>query len=250
MSERGRYGEATYFGSSGRGQYRSAALVGQSSLFGHTPTEVDDELEQLNGEILQFGQEVIERADKSIAEQISADPEVQRLRADEKAAFDRSETLPQGSFDRIEAVKQARVIQETRAAAERRLLAKPPLLAWKRMAWDPFVHAWNAWYSEKKDIPMQTWPLSGTWDHIQDQRKKLIDIRNAAPFKSAGPAPLEPRKDPTFTGIIGDVGKFAKWGLIGILGITGVVLLSSVAMNLRKGRDPIEHYAGLYRGRT
>jgi hypothetical protein len=37
--------------------------------------------------------------------------------------------------------------------------------------------------------------------------------------------------------------------VIGVLGIGGAVALSSVVANVRKGRDPVEHYVGLYRGR-
>jgi hypothetical protein len=44
--------------------------------------------------------------------------------------------------------------------------------------------------------------------------------------------------------------KFVKWGAIGVLALGGIVVLSSVATNVKKGRDPIEHYAGLFRRRT
>ena len=44
---------------------------------------------------------------------------------------------------------------------------------------------------------------------------------------------------------IGDVWSIAKWGVIGALAIGGVIALSSVASNLRSGKDPAEKYVQL-----
>jgi hypothetical protein len=239
----------------GRGQYGSAS-VGAGSLIPHTPGETEDELDQLDGEIMQFGQEVIAKRQASTADLLASSPELQRLRAEENAASAYVEALPPsgqiGSLAwqaRVLAVKKANAASEKRVDAEHRLTVKPPLLEWVRTTWQPFVDTWITWRSEKKDHLWQMLPGSGTWDHIQDERKKFLDIRSNAPFKSTGPAPKDPDHDPSITGFLGDLAKFAKWGLIGILGIAGVVALSSVVHNMKKGEDPAEKYVGMLRQR-
>jgi hypothetical protein len=236
VNDRGHYGT--------RGRY-GAPFVGNGSIFPHTPTDTENELDELHSEIMQFGAEIIEKTNKTIAEQVSANPEVQRLRAEELAAYAYEKT--QTGIAAVEAVKKSRAATVKRADAEQRLMANPPLLQWKRSVWDPFSARWLAYRSEKKDIPLQMWPMSGTWNHIQDERQKLIEIRRNAPFKATGPAPIEPRKDPSITDALGDIGKIAKWGIIGILGIGGVVLLSSVVSNVRTGKDPAEKYVEMIR---
>lgn len=48
---------------------------------------------------------------------------------------------------------------------------------------------------------------------------------------------------------ISDLTKVLKYGAIGVLVIGGAVVATSLATNLKKGKDPIEHYAGIYRQR-
>lgn len=235
-------------GENDRGQYGSVS-VGEGSIFPHTPGEVEDELDQLHGEIMQFGQEVSEKEKLATIEQLASNPEVQQFRAEEDAAYAYLKTIPEKAAGRIEAVKRAKEASDKRAAAEHRSLTKPPLLEWDRTVWKPFLNAWINWRSAKKDIALQLWPMSGTWDHIQDQRQKFIDIRANAPFKSAGPKPRDPQHDPSLTGFFEEIAKLGKWGLIGILGIGGVIALSSVALNLKKGSDPADKYVGLLRER-
>ncbi len=304
MNDRGQYGDRRdRLLCDGRGIY-----VGQGSVFGHTPKDVENELDQLHGEMMGFGQEVIElmkplegqaqaAVKKARDEEFAAwkivdsfQPQVNEVYRIEKllnaagvdkkiTAVWREESVPpyadimvtptgkaeslkqqfiaaKTALDKVmpkaqrrEAIKRARELSGVRSELEGKQLGEFPLIKWKRSVWDPFFAGWRKFYGEKKDIPLQTWPLSGTWDRIQDYRKQYVDLRKNAPFKSKGPAPLDPdRKDPSVTGGFQDLLKILKWGLIGILGIGGVVALSSVVSNVRKGRDPVEHYAGLYRG--
>jgi len=299
MNARGQYGDVC-------GQYVSTG-VGQGSIIPHTPTEVEDELDQLHGELMCFGQEVIELTKPLEA---GARGTVQTVRNEELAAWKvvnsfqplvdevyriekqlnaagvdskvtavwreeseppyadivvvstgRAEPIKQQFIQakraldsfmpkarRREAIKRARELSGQRSELEGKALGESPLVQWTRSVWVPFFESWRKFHSEKKDVPLQTWPLSGTWDHIQDYRKQWIDLRKNAPFKSKCPDPLEPRKDPSITGGIGEFLTIGKYLLIGTLAIGGVVVLSSVAVRVKKGRDPIEPYARLYRG--
>jgi len=249
-----------------------AAIVGQGSIVPHTPGEIEDELDQLHGEIMQFGQEVAEKLRNPEYARASADSETQRLRAEEDAAYAYESSLPtppppsewmkhpqdilrfKREYDtQIAAAKKAKAASQARADHEQRVLGTQasPTLAWAQSTWDPFFRSWNKWRGEKKDIPLQLWPGSGAWDRIQDYRAQYIDIRNNAPFKATGPAPVSPegRRDPSLTGGLEDILKIGKYALIGALGIGAVVALSSVASNLRSGKDPGEKYMDLIRER-
>ncbi len=282
--------------------------IGQGSIFGHTPTDVENELDQLHGELMCFGQEVIEltkpldrgareAAQNARNEELAAwkvvdsfQPLVNEVYRIEKLLNQagvskklteswREESIPpyadivlmptgkaeplkqrfiaaktaldkfMPKAQRLAAIKRARELSDQRAEHEREVLGESPLVQWTRSVWRPFFDSWQKFHSEKKDIPFQTWPLSGTWDRIQDYRKQWIDLRKNAPFKSKCPQPLDPssRTDPSLTNIFGDVGKILKWGVIGALGIGAVVALSSVASNLRSRKDPGEKYMELIR---
>ena len=299
--------------------------LGQGSIIPHTPTEVEDELKQLHGELMTFGQEAIELI-KPLEAQAKAT--VQRARDEEMAAWNTAESFQPlvKEVDRIEkllneagvsatitnewreqfppydnitfmplvdsrgvlikkaedlkkqfvaakvaldnfmpkaermaAVKRSRELSEKRSKQEHEQLGEFPLVKWSRTVWLPFFDGWNAFYYQKIDIPAQTWPLSGTWDRIQEYRRQFIDLRNKAPFKAQGPTPLDPseRTDPSLTGGLrdiwggaGNVFGIVKWGLIGALGIGAVVALSSVVSNLRKGKDPADKYVELIRQRA
>ena len=293
--------------------------VGQGSIFGHTPTDVENELDQLHGELMCFGQEVIEltrplkeqatvtaqqerdeelpawkvvesfqplvdevyRIEKLLNEaglpaKITAEwraqhPPYDNIRFMPIAPFAASKGVPpkkaedlktqfiaakealdkfMSTAQRREAIKRARELSTQRSELEGKALGEAPLVQWSRSVWTPFFDGWRKFREEKKDIPLQTWPLSGTWDRIQDYRRQWVNLRKNAPFKSRCPDPLDPdRKDPSITGIFGDVGKILKWGVIGALGIGAVVALSSVASNLRRGKDPGEKYVELIRER-
>ena len=296
--------------------------LGQGSIIPHTPTETDDELKQLHGEIMAFGQEVIELI-KPIEK--GSMGRVQQLRDAEMAAWKiadsfkphvdevyriekllnaaglstkttnawREQPPPYDNIrytpmlnsrgvpiqnaedlkkkfiaakealdkfmpraERHAAIKRARDASTERSMAQAEKMSESPLVKWSASVWRPFFDGWNSFYREKMDVPMQTWPGSGTWDRVQEYRRQFIDLRNKAPFKAQGPAPLDPsaRTDPSLTGGLrniwegaGDVFGIVKWGVIGALGIGAVVALSSVVSNVRKGKDPSEKYLELIR---
>ena len=306
------------------GQYARDVYLGQGSIIPHTPGEAEDELKQLHGELMAFGQEASElikplEAQAKAAVQKAHDEEMaagnvvesfqplvkeiyrleKLLNAAGVSAKTTGEWREQGppyeniqfrplidsrgvplkaaedlkkpfiaakvALDkfmpkaaRMAAIKRSQELSSKRSMQEYEQLAEFPLVKWARTVWSPFFDGWNAFYHQKIDIPSQTWPLSGTWDRIQEYRRQFIDLRNKAPFKAQGPTPLDPseRKDPSLMGGLrdiwggaGDVFSLVKWGLIGALGIGAVVALSSVASNLRKGKDPGEKYMELIRER-
>ena len=289
--------------------------LGQGSIIPHTPGETEDELKQLHGEIMAFGQEAIELINPIEKQSMGR---VQKLRDDELAAHKvvesfaplvdevyrleklliaagvpkkitaewREQPPPYDNIrsakvakkaealkaqfvaakealdkfmpraERHAAVKRARDASGERSMAQAEKMSEHPLVKWKASVWRPFFDGWQGFYHQKIDIPMQMLPGSGTWDRIQEYRKQFIDLRNKAPFKAQGPAPLDPsgRSDPSLTGGLrdiwggaGNVLGIVKWGLIGALGIGAVVALSSVVSNVRKGKDPAEKYVEMIR---
>ena len=101
------------------------------------------------------------------------------------------------------------------------------------------------------------------WDVYEDWKKKLDNLRSEAlklGFTVDIPKPadlpttvwadvanvLEQGAGKVASGV-GDVWKLAKYGLWGALGIGAVVALSSVASNLRSGKDPAEKYVEMIR---
>lgn len=249
-----------------RGHYRSntwspdnrAYVGGPGSFFGHTPGDVENELDQLHGEIDQFGAEVTAWSNQ-LDERVRAEPDIKRLQADQQAAFDAANRPlgadPHNPMVHEKADSPARVAAVTKwhelqakwddAFAKRRAAFS----TWDKMVWTPFYNGWRRFYDEKKHIALQTLPLSGTWDRIQDYRKKFVDTRNGAPFTPSGPTPTDPsdRKDPSFTAGLGQVLTVGKYALIGALALGGIVVLSGVASHVRKGSDPVQHYTELYR---
>ena len=309
-------GATTYVGAA-QGVY-----LGQGSIIPHTPTETEDELKQLHGEIMAFGQEAIELINPIEKQSMGR---VQQLRDAELEAwkivnsfqplvkevyriekllneaglsmkttnawreqpppYDNIRNTPMVSSrgaplknaedlkkqfiaakealdkfmpkaERMAAIKRSRDASGERSMAQAEKMSESPLVKWSASVWSPFFEGWRRFYHEKIDIPGQMWPGSGTWDRIQEYRRQFIDLRNKAPFKAQGPAPLDPtaRKDPSLTGGLrdiwggaGDALGIAKWGLIGALGIGAVVALASVVSNVRKGKDPGEKYLELIR---
>lgn len=107
------------------------------------------------------------------------------------------------------------------------------------------------------------------WDVYEDWRKKLDNLRAEAEKRGFTIEAPKPQDLPTsvwsdvadvvergagkVAGGIGDVWNVVKYGAWALLGIGAVVALSSVASNLRSGKDPGEKYMELIRttrGRT
>jgi hypothetical protein len=239
-----------------------APYVGQGSIFGHTPGDVENELDQLHSEIMGFGQQLIELIKN---EDDQAKAVVQKVRAEELAAWKVVESFqplvkardqardafaknPSRLSDfvaaeqalekfmpaarRQEVSARANELSQRRADLEYKARGEMPLTQWRRSTWEPFLAGWMKFHGEKKDIPLQAWPLSGTWDRIQDYRKQFVDLYSNAPFKPTGPSPLDPdRKDPSITA---GLEKFGKYILIGGLAIAGVVGVSVVASRRKR----------------
>lgn len=104
------------------------------------------------------------------------------------------------------------------------------------------------------------------WDVYENWKKKLDTLRSEAEKRGFTVDATKPTDLPTTvwadvahtvergagavgTGL-GDVWKLAKYGLWAVLGIGAVVALSSVASNLRSGKDPAEKYVELIKRRS
>lgn len=99
------------------------------------------------------------------------------------------------------------------------------------------------------------------WDVYEGWKKKLDNLRAEAQRRGFAVTTTAPTDLPTtvwadaagtardIAGGVGDVWKFVKYAAWGVLGIGAVVALSSVASNLRSGRDPAEKYMALIRTR-
>jgi hypothetical protein len=157
-------------------------IIGDAgSYFGHTPGDVEDELNQLHNEIMQFGQEV------------------------------RDQIFTHGTWNFLPGVT-----------------SQNPLYKYFLTVWEPFINGWLAFRGEKIDIPLQTLPLSGTWDRIQDYRKKLIDIRKIfmdLGFSVVGPDPLNPRKDPSLFDPAREIWKVVKVVILVVIVAIGLTII-------------------------
>ena len=99
------------------------------------------------------------------------------------------------------------------------------------------------------------------WDVYERWKKKLDALRAEAQRRGfTVSAPVAAELPTTFWGDVakgaGDVAKgagdtwtFVKYAAWAVLGIGTVVALSSVAQNLRAGKDPAERYTQLFRQR-
>ena len=103
------------------------------------------------------------------------------------------------------------------------------------------------------------------WDVYESWKKKLDNLRTEAAKRGFTIVTPKPTTLPTTVwadvvntleegakkaaGGIEDVWKFAKYAVYGVLGIGAVVAISSVASNLRSGKDPGEKYMELIRER-
>jgi len=297
VNDRGEYGRIDGWPYQPRYEAPPLAFVGQGSIFPHTPGDVENELDQLHGEIMCFAQELIELKK---TEEDQANAAVQKERNDELAAWkvvesfrplvseaERLEKLltaagidkktaerwrlevnapyaeivmsPLGGVkardvkrlfvaaltaldkfmpkvQRVAAVNRARELSQKAQDVEYKVRGQFPLVQWDRSTWTPFFASWSKFHGEKKDIPLQTWPLSGTWDRIQDYRTQFINLYNKAPFKSNCPKPLDPRKDPSLTGGLEEIGKIVRYAAYGGLVLGGVFVVAKIIEATRSGR--------------
>lgn len=135
----------------------------------------------------------------------------------------------------------------TRDQLGAKILSDSPLFKFKE-GWQDFKRGWTLFSLQGAS----SLALQAYWDHIQDYRRQFVDLYRKAPFKPTGAQPLDPsgRDAPGILDSLGlgTIGSSLKWIAFGGLGLISVIALASVAANVRKGRDPVEHYVGLYRG--
>lgn len=241
--------------------------AGEGSILGHTPGDVEDEIDELLNEIMTFDAELASYVRATVGK--TSDAELDRLlkeQADdvaltEKTAPFRREVyrlekllsdatpadFPALALELRDAQLKAdqvmpreerinlRVRIQSRAEKIRALRAKlqadaDPDLHRYLSTWDAFRSRWMAFHSQKTTIPMQMLPFSGTWDRIQEYRKQFVELLKEAPFTPTI-TPLDPdtRKDPSILGSIGDaLSSIGTLGKVVIYG--GLGLIAAVAV--------------------
>lgn len=165
-------------------------------------------------------------------------------------------TTHEGAMDNLKDPKFASKIVESRDAINR----SPYRALWDD-AVSPLFDEWVAFYGDRKhwyDAVTEvftSWEDYKAWfDRVADLRKKVqaagigTAIPVLQPLHKSLQETVEHGAEKVATGI-GDAWSIIKYGLIGVLAIGGVVALSSVAQNLRTGRDPAEKYVDLIRDR-
>jgi hypothetical protein len=173
------------------GQY---GQVGYGTAVGeilHTPSNVENALDQLHREIMQFGQAVMAWSRQASLD-VMRDPEIAKLYQATKQAFEDIERVPtkgaaSNPFIRDPNTQQERIARvakyhKLKANLDQAVLQHHGFPTWDRTTWQPFFNNWQLFHEEKKTIPWQTLPLSGTWDQIQDYWQKFLDTRRTAPF--------------------------------------------------------------------
>lgn len=149
----------------------------------------------------------------------------------------------------------------------------PKKVTWWKSYAMPVFRQWNKFKSEQlggdRTVAAdyiafaERWQTS--WDVYEGWKKKLDNLRAEAQKRGFVVDAPKPADLPTtvwadagsalesgarkVASEFGDVWKIAKYGLIGALGIGAVVALSSVASNLRSGKDPGEKYVDMIRSR-
>jgi hypothetical protein len=143
-------------------------------------------------------------------------------------------------------------------------------MAWWKAKAVPFFNDFRDWSAERSP---SNWTRFGgsiaygaewatDWDTYKRWRDQLITLRKEAEalgirFQVSEPAPLpttivEDVEELAHKAVGGteDAWKFVKYAAYGVLAIGTVVALSSVAQNLRAGKDPAEKYMALLRRRS
>lgn len=140
-----------------------------------------------------------------------------------------------------------------------------PLYALYHDVVSPFRDEWKAFYHDQSSWEefKTSWETYENWD----KRHKALRARVEDEIKHRGGQVLAPvpgdlpetvwqeaggaasKGAGAIARGAGDVLSVVKYGVIAVIGIGAVVAVSSVVSNMKKGRDPVEHYVGLYRGR-
>ena len=161
-----------------------------------------------------------------------------------------------------------------RTITQREYDANPPdpkkVTWWKSYAW-PIIQEWTKF---ARDQLGTDWTTGGSyiafaerwqtnWDVYENWKKKLDSLRAEAEKQGFSLATPKPADLPTtvwadagaaiesggrkLASGFGDVWNIVKYGAWAVLGIGAVVAISSVASNLRSGKDPAEKYVEMIR---
>ena len=106
---------------------------------------------------------------------------------------------------------------------------------WWRAVWQPFIVAWSAFKvrhdGEDESIWLSNFWGSSVWDQIQEWRRKIIAIREAAEgsgfdFKGV-PAP-----NPPDAGLVDRFGAL-MWGAVKVVIMAGIIMIVAVSITKR-----------------
>ena len=173
---------------------------------------------------------------------------------------------------RRDAIKRAQEASYHRGEVELQAVDPKKLEWWKSYA-GPLIREWVKFKHEQiggdrtvaDDYISFAERFQTNWDVYENWKKKLDNLRAEAQKRGftvdapvSTPLPTTVWADVAHTvekgaekvvGGVEDVWKFVKYAAYGVLGIGAVVALSSVAQNLRSGKDPSEKYMELIRER-
>jgi len=143
--------------------------------------------------------------------------------------------------------------------------AEGPIWDWWSITGVPVMEEWQKFYADQWGSYSTRW--ASNWEEYERWQERLVTLRNAAvahglKLITPPPAPLGatlPGKiidktgcaldkaghdiEDTLTGLM----KVLKYTVYGALGVGALVAVASVASNVRKGTDPVEKYADIYR---
>lgn len=146
--------------------------------------------------------------------------------------------------------------------------ASGPLWEWWKLAGIPIIEEWQKFYADMWDSYMSRWASSWeTYENWQQRIKKLRGLTEAR-LREGGDRLETPSPEDLPTTVwadvthtvkkgagdiwsgAGDVWSLVKYGAWAVLGIGAIVALSSVASNLKSGKDPAEKYVTLIKPRS
>jgi hypothetical protein len=223
MNARGHYGRADA-APRARGGATSIGL----SLF-HGTSDRDTAAEQINTQLMTIARAVVTAA--------GGDPSL---------------VYPPGGF--VEFTKTHPGQWGPRVIAARAAMEKSPLLPLWDNTVSPLWTEWLSFYGDRKHWYDAVTSFFTSWEDYLSWASRVNAVRDqveAAGIKIGIPRLTgfsESVLDKVEKGVA-DVWAIAKYGVIAALAIGGVVVLSSVAQNLRTGKDPAEKYVELVRRR-
>ncbi len=138
-----------------------------------------------------------------------------------------------------------------------------PKSNWYHNVWHPWFTGWRAFYTDcystKKKLLVMASPALARDEYFEAQKyRRTLGIlwtqAQQIGFTIAGPAP-EAANTPlgqqaadagkSILDTLGDIGKFAKYALAGVIIVGGVVVVSTLAHDVKSDKDPSQRYEAL-----